>query len=85
METIIVENIEYVIQDENISKGDLMLINNPNPSSSMKNVIKKCYSVNLLENKLHYQFFVIADIETGNGWDSGYYPKEMCKKVTIKL
>ena len=40
METIIVENIEYVIQDENISKGDLMLINNPNPSSSMKNVIK---------------------------------------------
>lgn len=38
----IINNIEYDITDDNIKAGDLFLINNPHPLSSLKNRIFKC-------------------------------------------
>lgn len=46
MNTIEVNGKKYQIIDEQLSANDLMLVNNPHPNSSLKNVIRTCGGVN---------------------------------------
>lgn len=46
METIEVKGKKYKIVNGQLKGGDLMLVNNPHPDSSLKNVIRVCGGVN---------------------------------------
>lgn len=74
--------MNYNILNEPIEKGDWMLINNPQ-SDIMRNVVKQCNRVQVIDGINHYQFFVVTDEVTGNGHYSGLYPQRMCKKIEL--
>lgn len=74
--------MEYNIINEPIKKGDWMLINNPQ-SDKMRNVVKQCNRVEIMNGVNHYQFFVVTDEATGNGHHSGLYPERMCKRIEL--
>jgi len=46
METIEIKGKKYQIVNGQLAENDLMLVNNPHPDSSLKNVIRTCGGVN---------------------------------------
>lgn len=79
---ITVDGKQYQVILEDIQKGDLMLINNPHPLSSIKNRVERCAIVYDSDTGApSYSFFIVTDPETKNGHHSGIFPKSMCKKV----
>lgn len=78
---ITINGKQYEVLNETIQVKDLMLINNPYPHSTLKNVIKECFHKMVIDNEEHYSFFIIPNSESKNGFNSSYYPKRMCKKV----
>lgn len=61
----------YVVSDEQLQKGDVFLLNNPDPTSSLKNVVRTCAFVR--ENGM---------IQTINNCGKEY-PASMCGKILI--
>jgi len=53
MTKINVNGKNYLIVDGELSENDLMLVNNPHPDSSLKNVVRICGGVN--QNNTTYQ------------------------------
>ena len=78
---MIIDGKNYEIRNEDIAEGDLMLVNNPHPMSDIKNWIRKCDLIRVIENETKYCWFNITDEETKNGHYSAFYPKSMCKKI----
>jgi hypothetical protein len=75
-------DLNYNIINEPIKKDDWMLINNPQ-SDKMRNVVKQCNTVMVIDGVNHYSFFIVTDEVTGNGHHSGYYPERMCKRIEL--
>lgn len=71
MKTIEINNKKYKVVNGQLKANDLMLVNNPHPDSSLKNVIRTCGGIN--DNGTVYpkeNTFVIREWST-----------EWCKKV----